>query len=272
MRASSSRTLKAARVCARLPLFACLVLGCLAECLLRAAFRKLDAEARADVLHRWSGRILRRIGVQVFISGQVPAHGLIASNHLSYLDILVFSAIAPCVFVSKSEVRSWPLVGWIASFTGTVFVDRSSTSETHNVRPQMQTRLQAGARLVLFPEATSGDGRAVLPFHSSLFQAAVDVAAPAIAAYISYTMAPGDGDPVMDVCYWGDMTLFPHFIKLLTKAGVHTTVRFAEKALVFTNRKQAALEMQNQMLALAAAGRNDSPEVVGNTSPQMAPI
>ena len=272
MRASSSRTLKAARVCTRLPVFACLALGCLAECLLRAAVQKLDADARSDVLHRWSGRILRGIGVQVSISGPVPAHGLIASNHLSYLDILVFSAIAPCIFVSKSEVRSWPLVGWIASLTGTVFVDRSSISETHSVLPRMQARLQDGARLILFPEATSGDGRSVLPFHSSLFQAAVDAAAPTIAAYISYAMAAGDGDPMMDVCYWGDMTLFPHLIKLLTRTGVQTTVRFAETSMVFTNRKQAALEIRDQVLALASAGRNEPAEITPKTSPQMAPI
>lgn len=194
------------------------------------------------------------MGVQFSVVGPPPARGLIASNHLSYLDILVFSAAAPCVFVSKSEVRSWPIVGWVASLTGTVFVNRSSRAETGSVRPQMQERLEAGAVVILFPEATSTDGSELLPFRSSLFQAAVDAAAPITPACISYHVT--DGDPRMDVCYWGEMTLFPHLLKLLTKNGVRATVRFAGHAQTFSDRKQAALEMQRQVEALAECNRN----------------
>jgi 1-acyl-sn-glycerol-3-phosphate acyltransferase len=193
--------------------------------------------------------------VQVSVAGQVPARGLIASNHLSYLDILVLSAVARCVFVSKSEVKWWPIVGWVASLTGTVFVDRERRSQTHSTWPQMRLRLQAGERLVLFPEATSSNGRELLPFRSSLFEAAAAEAAPITAAYISYTLNAGEGDPSMDVCYWGKMTMLPHLVKLLTKTGVHATVRFADDPRVFSDRKQAALEMQRQVLELANVER-----------------
>jgi 1-acyl-sn-glycerol-3-phosphate acyltransferase len=193
------------------------------------------------------------MGVHVSVCGPVPVRGLIASNHVSYLDILVLSATARCSFVSKSEVKSWPLVGWIAAMTGTVFVDRGRRSQTHRLYPQMQERLQSGERLVLFPEGTSSDGRGVLPFHSSFFEAAVAGAAPVTATHLSYQLADGDGDPATDVCYWGEMTLFPHVIKLLTKSSVRAVVRFATKPQVFSHRKQAALGMHCEVEAFAEA-------------------
>jgi lyso-ornithine lipid O-acyltransferase len=253
-RAGSSRkaglTRKILRVFRRGPALVVCVSLCVADCLLRTALRRMNLALGADVLHRWSSRILRVIGVKLEVVGPIPGPGLIVSNHLSYLDIMVFSTAVPCIFVSKSEVKWWPLVGWVAQMTGTIFVDRSRRSQTYRVRPQMAERLDAGARLVLFPEGTSSDGRQMLPFRSSLFEAAVDATAPATAACISYDLLAGDGDPSRDVCYWGDMTMFPHLIKLLSRGGVQATVRFADRAQVFSERKQAALELQNQVKEL----------------------
>lgn len=238
---------------------------CLAECLLRRASRRLSATSRSDIMHRWSTRILSVMRVQVRVAGPVPLRGLIVSNHLSYLDILVLSAVTRCLFVSKREVKWWPMVGWVAAMTGTVFVDRSRRSQTHRVRTEMQDRLHAGERLVLFPEATSSNGRQLLPFYSSLFESAVADAVPATATYLSYELAPGEGDPVMDVCYWGDMTLLPHVIKLLTKTKVQAYVAFADKPRTFSHRKQAALEMQRQIQELSNSS-GTLREFPGNTA------
>ena len=75
------------------------------------------------------------MGIRVQVTGSSAGAGLIASNHLSYLDILVYSAIAPCAFIAKREVRAWPAVGWIATLAGTIYVDRSRRSETHTIQP-----------------------------------------------------------------------------------------------------------------------------------------
>src|SRR5262249_54040859 len=154
-----------------------------------------------------------------------PGGGLIASNHLSYLDILVYSTIAPCAFVAKREVRSWPGVGWIATLAGTIYIDRSRRTETHTIQPEIQSALAGGLRLFLFPEGTTSDGSRVLRFPSPLFQPAVDLQAQVSAAAISYSVP--DGNPGTDACYWGDMTLFPHLIHLLTKRSVTATVKFS---------------------------------------------
>jgi len=221
------------------------IVGCLGEYSVRHLRGPLSEQTRIDVLHRWSRRTLPRMGIAIQAAGPPIAAGLIASNHLSYLDILVYSAIAPCAFVSKREVRSWPAVGWIATLSGTIYVDRSRPSETHTIQPEIQSALSSGLRLFLFPEGTSSDGSSVMPFHSSLFQPAVDLQAPVSAAHIAYTIP--DGDSGTEACYWGTMRLFPHLINLLGKHSVTATVSFSRNIFRFTDRKQAARQMQQEV-------------------------
>lgn len=235
------------RVLYRCSAVAVCIAGCVAESLLQRLVRR---RPREYPLHKWSGWLLRRFGVAVTAEGAPPpAGGLIVSNHLSYLDILVFSSIVPCSFVSKSEVKWWPGIGWAASLAGAIYIDRSQTSATRSVQPRISAALAQGTRLVLFPEGTSGDGSSVLPFHSSLLQAAVEDRAPVTAACVTYELE--DGDPRIDVCYWGDMTLVPHAVKLFRKQGIRAEVRFSRKARVFAGRKQAARELWEEVNALA---------------------
>ena len=221
---------------------------CLLEYLWRRLGGKLSEQTRIEVLHRWSNRTLPRIGLRLEVTGVPLGAGLIASNHLSYLDILVYSAIAPCAFVAKREVRAWPAVGWIATLAGCIYVDRSRRSETHTVQPEIQSALAGGLRLFLFPEGTSSDGSRVLPFHSSLFQPAVDLQAPVSAAGISYAIP--DGVAGTEACYWGVMKLFPHLINLLGKHSVTATVNFSPNHFFFTNRKQASQQMHDEVVRL----------------------
>ncbi|MFI5104915.1 MAG: lysophospholipid acyltransferase family protein, partial [Terriglobales bacterium] len=191
------------------------------------------------------------MGIAIDVTGSPAGAGLIASNHLSYLDILVYSAIAPCAFVAKREIRGWPAVGWIATLAGTIYVDRSRRTATHTIQPEIQAALAGGLRLFLFPEGTSSDGSCVLRFHSSLFQPAVDLQAPVSAASISYSVP--DGNAGADACYWGEMTLFPHLINLLSRHSVTATVKFSPAFFRFTDRKQAARQMHQAVEQLRHA-------------------
>ena len=248
----ASRSKRIARVIVRGAGLGWGVAGCLAEYLLRRFAGRLSEQTRIEVLHRWSRRTLPRMGIAIDVTGSPTSGGLIASNHLSYLDILVYSAIAPCAFVSKSEVRGWPAVGWIATLAGTVYVDRSLRSETRTVQPEMQAALAGGLRLFLFPEGTSSDGSRVGRFHSSLFQPAIDLEAPVSAASIAYAVP--DGNAGTDACYWGEMTLFSHLINLLSKHSVTATVKFSRDSFRFTDRKQAAQQMHQEVERLTQAG------------------
>jgi len=234
-----------------------------AESLFRLLVRRAD-RPREYALHKWNGWLLRRCGVVVTVEGTPPARGLIVSNHLSYLDILVFSSIMPCSFVSKSEVKWWPGIGWAASLAGVIYIDRTHPSATRNIQPEIAATLARGACLVLFPEGTSGDGTSVRPFHSSLLQAAVEDRSPITAACITYELE--DGDPRLDVCYWGDMTLVPHAVKLFRKGEVRAHVRFSLNRRAFADRKEAARKLWEEVSALAnrvpvLAASNDREQV-----------
>jgi 1-acyl-sn-glycerol-3-phosphate acyltransferase len=222
-----------------------LIVCCLVEYSFRAMSGRMQEQARIEVLHRWSRRGLRNSGIRVEVTGSPAAAGLIASNHLSYLDILVYSSIAPCAFIAKREVRAWPAVGWIATLAGTIYVDRSRRSETHSIQPAIQSALAAGLRLFLFPEGTSSDGSRVLPFHSSLFQPAIDLQVPVSAACIEYAIP--DGVAATEACYYGEMKLLPHLLHLLGKHSVIARVTFSSNSFFYSDRKQASLKMQEEV-------------------------
>ena len=210
----------------------------------------LTRAQRAKWLHHCCATALRRLGVYIHVSGTIPATGLITANHLSYLDIMVLSAICECSFVAKREVRHWPVFGWMATMSGTVYVDRKRPMATGEVNDQLAAALRTGQLIVMFPESTSTDGSRVLPFRSSLFAPAVTEQQPITPAYLYYEAA--DGDVGQDVCYWGDMTFLPHLLRLLGLRHVQTYLRFGEASRGFTDRKQAAKEMHDRVLALAS--------------------
>ena len=153
---------------------------------------------------------------------------------------------------SDREVKSWPGVGWIASLSGSLYIDRTRRSDTRAIQPEMQAALASGMRLVVFPEGTSSDGSGLLPFHSSLFQPAVDLHASVTAAFLQYEIS--DGDAGEEVCYWGDHTLVPHLLNLLTKKGVQALVRFSGRQHKFEDRKEAAAVIREEVLGLRELG------------------
>ena len=217
----------------------------------RNAHPKLSDAERADWMHEWCGQAMARLGIRLQVVGQPPDAGMIVSNHLSYIDIFAFGTAMPCLFVSKSEVRDWPIFGALTTMAGTVYIDRKRRSDTRNANESIRRALDQGLRVVIFPEGTSSDGASVLPFYPSLFEPAVEGGVPITAAHIGYEVA--DGDVGRDIAYWGDMTFFPHLLNLLARKGVSATVKFAEAARKFEDRKTAAAEMREEVLALHAS-------------------
>jgi 1-acyl-sn-glycerol-3-phosphate acyltransferase len=247
--AQSSLARQIFRVAYKCSAVAASIFCCIGESLFWRLFRRKGRRSGQYALHKWAAWVSRRLSIEVAVEGAPPPHGLIVSNHLSYLDILVFSSIVPCSFVSKHEIKGWPAIGWAARLAGTIFIDRSRRSATRSVQPEMEAAFANEGLLVLFPEATSSDGTTLLPFHSSLFQPMIDAGAPVTAACISYALE--EGDPRFDVCYWGEMTLAPHALKLFRKNGVRARVRFGKHTRKFQDRKEAARELWEEINALA---------------------
>jgi lyso-ornithine lipid O-acyltransferase len=238
------------RVIARLGRLAGAILISLLDYLFRCLFHRAETRraARAAWLHRASGRTLRFFQIKARATGPVPAHGLLISNHLSYLDILVLSSLTPAVFVSKHDVKFWPVFGQFAVLGGTVFVDRARRFQVGQVNDEITTALQQGALVVLFPEGTSTNGQDILPFKSSLLEPATNPAWPLSVSWIHYEIA--DGDASEEVCYWGDHTFFPHMLNLLSKRDVRATVHFGQFSERNRDRKELAQQLRAEILHL----------------------
>ena len=214
--------------------------------------RELSYGERASWLQRCCRQTLLHLGVQVVSQGTPPVGGLLISNHLSYMDILVLSSLTSCCFLSKAEVRRWPFVGLVAQGAGTVFLDRKSASALVQANDELCKRLAHGVPVALFPEGTTSDGGSVLPFHASLFEAALKSQAPVTPAYLTYAVEGGSLSE--DVCYWGDMTLVPHLVKLFSKPVLRAYVAFGDAECGFHDRKEAAERVRSQVVALAFSG------------------
>ncbi len=212
---------------------------------------QLSTSRRIAWLHASCARIARRLSLvpSVPLTTQ-PETGLIVSNHLTYLDILVFGAIRPFLFVAKSEVKRWPLLGSLATLGGTVYVDRGSSLQAAQATRLIEQNLRDGIPVLLFPEGTSSDGRSVLPFKSSLFESAVRAGAPITAAAIRYH---SDDTAEEQVTYWGDMVFLPHLLRTLCARKLRAQVCF-DRPGSFSDRKTAASLTRQQVQKL----RSDS--------------
>jgi len=210
--------------------------------------RKLRLRARAEWLHRWCSFACGVLGVRLTVRGSMPRSGLLVCNHLSYLDIIVLSAIRPCVFVAKRDVAAWPLFGWMARAAGAIFVDRRRRVAAGGVVNLMREAIASGSLVVLFAEGTSSDGSSVLPFKPALLEPALQPGCPITAGALDYFLPRGS--VADEVCYWRDMTLVPHLLNLLTKPEIRSTVSFARIETRGGNRKEVAHELRNEIIRL----------------------
>jgi 1-acyl-sn-glycerol-3-phosphate acyltransferase len=212
---------------------------------------RVPADRRAAWLHASCARIARRLALAPSVNHAPSGDGagLIVSNHLTYLDILVYGAARPFLFVAKSEVRRWPLLGTLASLGGTIFVDRGRSLQVADATLEIEQALRAGIPVLLFPEGTSSDGSSVLPFRSPLFDPAIRSGASVTAAAIRYHAAGTTED---QVAYWGDMVFLPHLFRTLCVRGLTAEIGF-DSPCRFPDRKLAAREAWRQVHLLRTA-------------------
>lgn len=173
--------------------------------------------------------VCRLLGIRIRVMGKLPAKGplLIVCNHVSWIDILVLSCVAPVSFIAKNEVGRWPFFGTLARLQQTVFVDRTRRHATGNARDEIRERLRAGDILVLFAEGTSGDGRGVLPFKSSFFASAAlpeVLVLPLSLAYRGHRNMPMNRRTLPSYAWYGEMELAPHLLGALRTGPIEVTV------------------------------------------------
>lgn len=199
-----------------------LVYGALLALPLPALNRKLQRR----VLKHWCGCLLDILHVRVSANGPINlselSHGLLVANHISWLDVIALNAISPTRFVAKSEVRHWPLIGWLCAQAQTIFIQRSKRSDTARTNLCMAESLQQGNCMAIFPEGTTTDGTQVHHFHSSLLQPAIDAGVPIYPLALRYL--DQHGKPNHDADYIGNMTFVESLWKILSSHHLHAHV------------------------------------------------
>jgi 1-acyl-sn-glycerol-3-phosphate acyltransferase len=213
---------------------------------------------RADWLHRFCARAMKRLNVKVEVTGRPPERGAVISNHLSYVDIVTFATLHRVVFCSKAEIEHWPVIGWMTTMAGTVYVERGRGGSALKASAGMQKAADAGLPVVFFPEGTTSNGAGLLKFHSGLLAQAMLSGESVTAAFIGYSLDEDNGPDVSiadDVCFWGDRNMLAHIWKFLGLRGVRVSVKFADGPIQFSSdtlhRKAAAAEAE---LAVAELG------------------
>ena len=196
---------------------------------IRLLFPRWSPQRREATVQAWSQRMLRILGIPLHVQGHAPAQGpmLLVANHLSWLDILVMHAARHCRFVSKADVRHWPLIGTLATGGGTLYIEREKRRDAMRVVHHMAESLEAGEIVAVFPEGTTADGRELLPFHGNLIQAAISADAPAQPVGIRY-VDKRTGRDSEGPLYLGDDTLVASLWRTLAGRPFVAHVRFGE--------------------------------------------
>lgn len=190
-------------------------------------------------IHGWCRRIVAAMGIECEVTGELPCSGAVVSNHLSYLDILLFSAARPFVMVAKSEVKRWPLLGRLTAQAGTVYVDREGGPPTYPaVNAAMAEAYRSGLPVLFFPEGTTTNGSEVLPFRRGLFHSVLDNSVELRTAAVRYEIDAQNGSACVadDVCWWGDALFGPHIFRCLGLRGVRARIDFQSTPVNGVNR------------------------------------
>lgn len=185
----------------------------------------MKAPARAWLNRFWSRRLMAMCGIRVAVAGQPLLAGpvLWVANHVSWIDIFVVNSVRATAFVAKSEIRHWPLIGWLAAGAGTLFIERGQRHAVHAVSEAVQARFRQGAAVGLFPEGTTTEGDTLRPFHASLFEPArtADVAIqPVVLRFLQH----GRRSPL--AAFVGEETLAANLWRVLGAGGLAVEVEF----------------------------------------------
>ncbi|CAM2191858.1 lyso-ornithine lipid O-acyltransferase [Paraburkholderia kururiensis] len=208
-------------------------------------FSRASAETRMQLTRAWSLKLLRLAGVRLVVhndAARLDEGVLVVSNHVSWIDIYVINAWRPTPFVSKAEIRNWPVVGWLAHKLDTVFIHREKRSDAKRIMHELASRLDSGARMCVFPEGTTSDGRGVLPFHSNLFQAPVSASRPVQPVCLMYEEA--NGRQSVAPAYIDDVSLGQSLDALLRAGPLTAHVYIGEALAPGADRRALAAEAE----------------------------
>lgn len=195
---------------------------------------------------RWSqffmARLSRALPFRINVFGQLPDTSMLwVSNHVSWTDIALLGQLTPLSFLSKADVRGWPVAGWLAAKAGSLFIRRGA-GDSQLIRQQMRHHLSQGLPLLMFPEGTTTDGRCVRTFHGRLLSAAIDSGAHLQPVAIRY-LRNGSTDPIAP--FIGDDDLLSHLMRLFSHDTAEVEIHLLEP-IACLNQERAVLAFRAQ--------------------------
>ncbi|AQV95299.1 1-acyl-sn-glycerol-3-phosphate acyltransferase [Cupriavidus necator] len=250
-------------------------------------FPWLGVRSREWHIRRWSRRLLRICGVEVEVvdatgvasPGAARQGAMVVSNHISWLDIYVIHSWQPVRFVAKSEIRSWPLIGWLCDKTGTIFIERGRKRDAHRVLHDITDVMLQGDLVGVFPEGTTTDGTEVLPFHANLMQAPISGGLPVQPLGLNYLDA-ATGQPTLAAAYIGDTTLLQSLEAVLRAPLIKARLVIGPALVPVSGDRRELANSAREVVAhlsqgapehAAAAARRLNQSVEPGREPQPAP-
>jgi 1-acyl-sn-glycerol-3-phosphate acyltransferase len=194
-----------------------------------AIYPHLDQPAQRRMAQNWSAGLLSVLCIRLHYRGVVPtsetSRAMLAANHVSWLDVYSIISVCPARFVAKSEIRSWPMLGWLSRNAGTLFIERSRRSDTARINEHIADALMTGDRVAIFPEGTTSDGTVLRHFHASLLQPAVSVAATLYPVAIRYRDATGQ---ISQAAPYVNITMVESLRRILEEPWIDVELIFSD--------------------------------------------
>lgn len=221
-------------------------------------FPLLSSAQRDRSIMAWARRLVSVLGVRMRPTTPPSLLGgaLLVCNHVSWLDIYLIFAARRVHFVSKAEVRNWPVAGWLARKSGTLFIERGRRADTSRVNAEMRALLQGGAWVAVFPEGTTGDGLTLRRFMPSLLQPAVELQCPIVPAALRYRTLAGEYSAAP--AYIGDLSMWQSLKQIISEPGLIAELQFGEPILPNGHRRELAAQAEQSVARLLGVSPGDS--------------
>lgn len=234
-------------------------------------FPWLADKLRLRLERRWSAQLMRILHVRVRLQGVMPELSarnlMLVANHVSWLDIYLLNSVRPARFVAKSEIRAWPVVGWLAHQTGTLFVNRAKRQDTVRVCHAMSAALNEGACLAVFPEGTTSNGTELRPFHAPLLQPAVHNRSVLWPVAIRYTHA--DGTPNHAPVYADETSFAVSLLRIASQPVIHAELAFTPPITAHGHTRRELAQQAEQAIATALSLAIPGMENMESVEPEM---
>ena len=209
---------------------------------------------REEIIRTWSRQLLRLLGVDIAFHGapnELPPGAVLVCNHISWLDVFAVYTHTPCIFVSKAEVRDWPLIGGVVVRAGILFIERGNARHARSVNGRIVAALEEGAIISVFPEGIAGEGDVLHGFHAALFQPAIEANATLIPIALRYTDV--EGQHCSAPTYAGATTLMQSLWGIVSHAGLRAELHFLP-ALSAAEKQRRELARHTEAVIAAKLG------------------